>query len=428
MFKRIVYRLVPVLFLISTEVVAQATDTLSLDALVSEAIANNPQLRAARHTTAAAETRVDQVTSWEAPQVGVAMFQTPIQSFPNPFKNGMETDYYIQQMFPFPGKLSSMGDAAEDNAAMAGQTYNALERKVIRDVKDAYYELYLAQRTIEVNAENQDLVRKFIAIATKQYEVGNGNQADILRGQTELSTLITEAVNLKKDKTVAESMINTLLSRPTNAPLGDVPEIESTLPAWTFEQLRPLALENRPELKSMGYNLAMNRAELSAQKKEYFPDLMVQVMYKDMAMTKNDFWSTMVGISIPIAPWASGKVVSKADEDELNVKKAEDDLTGMTNMTLFEVQDALVQEQSNQDVVRLFKNTVIPQAEQTLLSTQAAYQTGKADFLTLIDAYRTLLKARLDHYTAVVEFMRSQARLEQAVGLSVADITKRLPE
>ncbi|MGA9118435.1 MAG: TolC family protein [Bacteroidota bacterium] len=407
---------------------AQETAPLNLEDLIREAVQNNPQLRAARHATAASQTRVDQATSWEAPQVGVAMFQTPIQSFPNPFKNGMETDYYIQQMFPFPGKLSSMGDAAENNAAMVGQTYNALERKVIRDVKDAYYQLYLAQRTIEVNAENQDLMRKLIAIATKQYEVGNGNQADILRGQTELSTLITEAVNLKKEKTVAESMINTLLSRPTNAPLGEVPEIESTIPAWTFEQLRPLALENRPELKSMGYNLAMNRAELSATKKEYFPDLMVQVMYKDMAMTKNDFWSTMVGISIPIAPWASGKVGSKVDEDELNVKKAEEDLTAMSNMALFEVQDALVQTQSNQDVVRLFKNTVIPQAEQTLLSTQAAYQTGKADFLTLIDAYRTLLKARLDHYTAVVQFMTSQARLEQAVGLSVADITNRLHE
>ncbi len=408
--------------------VAQIATPVALDDLVKEALANNPQLRAARHQTAAAQTRIDQVSSWEAPQVGVVMFQTPIQSFPNPFKNGMETDYFIQQMFPFPGKLSSMGNAAENNAAMVGQAYNALEQKVTRDVKDAYYQLYLVQRKIEINAENQDLMRKFIAIATKQYEVGRGNQADILRGQTELSTLITDAVNLKKEQTVAGAMMNTLLSRPTDAPLGDVPEIESTIPRWTFEQLRPLALENRPELKSMDYNLAMNKEDLSASKKQYFPDVMIQVMYKDMAMTKNDFWSTMVGISIPIAPWASGKVGSKVEEDELNVKKAEEDLSSMTNMTLFEVQDALVQVQSNQDVVFLFKNTVIPQAQQTLLSTQSAYQTGKTDFLTLIDAYRTLLKARLDHDAAIVQFMTSQAKLEQAVGLSIAGITGRIQQ
>ena len=71
---------------------------LKLDELITEALQNNPQLRAARHQTSAAQTRVDQVTSWDAPQFGVEFFQTPIQSFPNPVKNGMETDYFLQQI------------------------------------------------------------------------------------------------------------------------------------------------------------------------------------------------------------------------------------------------------------------------------------------------------------------------------------------
>src|SRR3990172_2202521 len=106
---------------------------LNLDDLIVEALHNNPQLRAARNQTAAARTRVDQVTSWDAPQVGVEFFQSPIQSFPNPLKNQMEMDYYIQQMFPFPGKLSAMGKAAEANAGMFDQGYKALERKVLRE-------------------------------------------------------------------------------------------------------------------------------------------------------------------------------------------------------------------------------------------------------------------------------------------------------
>jgi outer membrane protein TolC len=149
-------------------------------------------------------------------------------------------------------------------------------------------------------------------------------------------------------------------------------------------------------------------------------------MYKDMAMTKDDFWATMVGISIPIAPWTSGKVVSKVEENELNVKKAEEEYSNMKNMTLFELQDALVKVQTNQNIVLLYRNTTIPQAEQTLQSTIAAYQTGKTEFLMLIDAYRMLLMTRLDYSMAVMSYMASQAQLEQAVGLDIAEIAQRV--
>jgi cobalt-zinc-cadmium efflux system outer membrane protein len=403
-----------------------AEKPVNLDDLIVEALQNNPQLRAARSQTAAAKTRVNQVTSWDAPQLGVEFFQTPVQSFPNPLKDQMEMDYFVQQMFPFPGKLSAMGRAAEANSNMFEQGYNALERKILRDLKSAYYELYLIQHKIQINAENQDLMRRFVEISNKQYEVGMGKQPDILRAQTELSTLINDGLNLQKEKRAIEAMINTILSRPANAPLGYVPDIEINIPQWTFEQLRPLALEARPELKAMNFNIDMNKAELSLSKREYFPDLMIRVMYKDMAMTSKDFWSAMVGMSIPLSPWSGGKYTSKVQENELNVKRAEEDLSNMTNMTLFEVQDANVRVQTNQNLVLLYKNTVIPQAEQTLQSTIAAYQTGKTEFLMLIDAYRMVLMSKLDYYMSVMDYMASQAALEQAVGLDIREIAERI--
>ena len=65
---------------------ARTDRILKLDELAAEALRNNPQLRAARHQTSAAQTRVDQVSSWDAPQLGVEFYQTPIRSFPNPLK------------------------------------------------------------------------------------------------------------------------------------------------------------------------------------------------------------------------------------------------------------------------------------------------------------------------------------------------------
>lgn len=338
----------------------------------------------------------------------------------------MEVDYFLQQMIPGPGKLSAMGSAAESNAAMMSQSVRALERKIIRDLKTAYYELYLVQRKIQINAQNQDLMSNFVEIASKQYEVGMGRQSDILRAQTELSTLINDGITLQQEKQVVEAMINTILSRPVSSPLGYVPDIEGQIPQWSSERLQSLALESRPELKAMQHNIDMANAELVQSKREYFPDLMARVMYKDMAMTKNDFWSVMVGISLPLSPWSSSKFSSKVEENELNLRKVEEEYRNMKNMVSYEVQNALVKVQTNRNLVQLYKNTVVPQAEQTLQSTVSSYQTGKTEFLMVIDAYRMLLMARLDYHMAVMNYLASQAQLEQGVGLDIRDIEESI--
>ncbi len=55
----------------------------------------------------------------------------------------------------------------------------------------------------------------------------------------------------------------------------------------------------------MQFNVEMNKSELKASEREYYPDLMVRLMYKNMSNTPDDFWSAMLGVNIPIAFWSS---------------------------------------------------------------------------------------------------------------------------
>ncbi len=226
-----------IILLFSIRVYSQSGKDSTLNALVSEALQNNPQLKAARSQTLAQKTKVSQATAWDPPQVGIDFYQTPIQSL-NPFKDGMETDYFIQQMFPFPGKLGNMGDAASSNAQMYQEQYNALEKKIINDLKSSYYELYFVQKKIEINKENQALLKQLNVTTLKQYEVGTGSQADALRAQTELSTLINDGINLLKEKRNVETMINIILSRPVDTPLPEIEVIQDTVPGLDLRSTR----------------------------------------------------------------------------------------------------------------------------------------------------------------------------------------------
>jgi len=405
---------------------AFADGALKLESLIEEAISNNPDLRAARHETAAVKAQIPQAKAWDSPEIGVDFYQTPIDSFPNPADDWMEIDYYIQQTFPFPGKKAAMGRSAESNTAMTGQKYRGLEKKVVRDLKNAYYNLYLVQQKIRINSENQDLMQGFTDIAKRQYEVGMGKQADILRAQTELSSLINEGINLVQEKKSAEAMINTILSRPTDGSFPDIDDIVTPPSSFTFDQLKTLAVNVRPDLQSMRDNINMGQAELSAAQLEYYPDFMVRIMYKDMKGTDEDYWSTMGAVSVPFAFWSAGKYRGKIEEKEQFLRKAEQDYHSMENMVFFQIQDALVNVSSNQNLVSLYRHTLIPQAEQTLQSTKASYQTGNMDFFSLIDAYRMLLSAKLNYHESTVKYMESQAELELAVGLSMEEIADKV--
>src|SRR3990172_1411360 len=80
----------------SQSAISQESKLLSLEDLLKEALEKNPQLKAARNQVNAANTRISQATAWEPPQVGIEYFQTPTSSFPNPVKDGQETDYFAQ--------------------------------------------------------------------------------------------------------------------------------------------------------------------------------------------------------------------------------------------------------------------------------------------------------------------------------------------
>ncbi|MDP2984491.1 MAG: TolC family protein [Candidatus Latescibacter sp.] len=405
---------------------AQTGKAANLDSLITEALRNNPRILAAREESAAAYTRIQQSTSFDPPQVGIELFQTPISSFPNPVKNGQETDYSIQQMFPYPGKRAAMGNVARNGAAMTDRNIGAIKRQVIREMKSAYYAMYLADRTLGINTQNQDLMRELLAVASRQYEVGTGKQADILKAQTELSMLALSAINLQREKKVEEARVNTIAGRPAGDSLGEVEDIEKDIPAWTVNQFDSLALGNRPELKAMDYNIRMKEAELAVSQKERMPDFMVRLMYKDMVMGGTDYWSTMFGFTLPQSFWSRGKVRSKIEESRINIRKAQAEWGNMKNEVFLQVHEAYVNVESNRRSIEYCWNTLIPQAEQTLQISMDGYRAVTVDFLTVIDAARMLLQVRQEHEVAIVNYMQSQADLEQAVGMDSDKIAQKI--
>lgn len=397
---------------------AWSQDRSPLDSLLSLALNHNPQLHSLRHRADAAHARVGQVSSLEAPQVGVEFYQTPVSSFPLPYRRNMEMDYFAQQMFPWPGKLSAMGKAASLGAKMQNEEAVTFERQLIRDIKAAYFELYFIQRQLDLNDKNQLLLRQILDAAMKRYEVGLGNQSDILRIKTEESKAANERLELDKQVAGMEAMIQALVGGNSDRTLGRLPDLAVEAREWEYDMLVTIALNHRSELRSMQLNKDMFSAEVDAARREYYPDIMVRGMYKAMAEGE-DFWALMIGANIPLAFWSKDKYHNRVREMSSHVRHAEMELVNMRNMVAASVKSAWTTHRASGQQVRLYREQLLPQAEQMLAVSLSDYQTGRTSFIALLDNFRMLLMTRLDMEMAVMKALKSEADLEQALGVDL---------
>jgi outer membrane protein TolC len=386
-----------------------------IDEITSDAIAGNPGLKAAAFTVTVDRERAGTI-GYDAPQAAVEFFQAPIRSFPNPFKDQMEIDYSLQQMIPFPGKLKSMSDAEKVRVKMSEADQLQVRQNLIYSVHTTFYELYLIDRKLAVNSSNQLLLKSLVDIARKQYELGMESQTDILKAQTEQSRLLSDSINLVQSRQTMVAMLNSYRNAGAEQSIPSIPEISpAAFDVLTFDSLLSLAHENRPDLRSMHSNVEMQSAERKAAEKEFLPDFMIRGTYKQM-IDKPDDWAIMVGASIPVAPWTIDRNKSSIRQLEAMHKRAEAEYQTMENMIASQVKDAQARVISSQAQIDLIQNTTIPQARQAMQAALAGYQTGKQDFIMLLDTQRMLRMAELDYQMAVMNLLTNHTYLEKVTG------------
>lgn len=399
-------------------VVTDKTDTpLDLRWLIQEAVEHNPEIISARRRLGAAKARIPQAKSLDDPTVGIGSFdmsnhplningQTPM----------LQQRYNVSQKIPFPGKLRIRGEVAKEEANMTEEELQSKIQEIIALVKAAFYEFFYINNAIEVTEETRDLLRMFAKIAETKYAVGEVTQRDVLAAQVELSTLANDVIVLSKERESIIARINTLLDRPTQAPLGKPRPVEKHSFRLSLEKLESIAMRNRPELRRFDHAVRRNEANVKLSKRDYyFSDFepMVEYMQED---GRSDTWASAITINVP---WLWPKNRSKVKEAKEELSAAKSDYRFINNKTLFEVKDLFVRVQSSESTINLYKTGVIPQAEQSLKSARIGYEANKVDFLTLLDSERTLLNARLLYYRALTDYEQNLANLERAVGMQL---------
>ena len=414
LFSQVVVVLVINFFVIGDFAVAaeETADRLLLAEVVAEALAQNPQIQAARQRWLAAQERPAQVGSLDDPEAKIELWNTPENL--DVTKTG-NTIFGLSQRFPFPGKRGLKKQLALKDADIAEAQVREKELEIGAQAKVAYYELYLVYKAIEIHHQQINILKDFFEIANARFRAGKGAQVDVIKASVELSKLFNELPVLEQQRDSARAKVNVLMNRSPEAPLGLPIEPVALREKPTFEELQQTAIANRPELRAFKVETARSETAIALAQKQYYPDFNVMAS-RFQNFGQRDGFGGMVVMSIPFSFWTKPKYDAGVREAKANLESAKAAYHALENQVGFEVKDLLMKVDAAEKVMTLYKTTIIPQARQTLDSARLNYQTGKVEFLTLLDAERALKEFQLEYYRTLTAFEQRMAELEQAVG------------
>lgn len=413
---------------------SQTINAQSVDSLVNEAIANNPQLKSLQYRITASEYRSESINTLPPPNISIEFSQVPINEI-DIFNQSLSNSIALSQMFPLGGKPSTLAEVENINTLIEGNNFEAYKINLIAQVKVSYFNLWLADRKIEIQKKNISLLSDLSKAIEVSYYTNKISQADILTIQSEIASNETQLLILEKQREVEVYKLNKFLGRDLNS--SDVfamTDFKVDTLALTQSQLENFLAESNPSLIRMNNMIEMNKAMINASNKELVPDLMVQGMLmrmpKGMILTSQSdltmldpsteiMYSLMFSISLPFAPWSSGKINHKEEELTAGISSIEQEKYDMQREMTAQLQEALVKYKTAKDLTELYDKKVIPLYTNAAEAQTTAYQNGKTGITTIIDSYRMLLMEKMNYYMAKADVQMSLAEIEMMVGVTL---------
>ncbi|MSR64487.1 MAG: TolC family protein [Verrucomicrobiae bacterium] len=403
-------RIIKLLLAASLLLPAAARAQDALDGWIATALQKNPQLLAAKKRWEAAKHKIPQARAFEDPQIGVDVERSGTTRF----DTFSDNEWMISQKLPWFGKRDARGKVASFDAEGMGFQYIETLREVRARVTMAYWNLWLAQKAVEVNSESKLLLQQFEETSRVRYETGQASQSDVLRAQMERAKLENELVSLEREVSVAQSAVNTLLNVPTNTPRHV--DMDAALPPLdlSLDSMTASARQYSPRLQAYVRSIKAKEASVRVAKQAYAPDFEFRVEARQFN-GKSGIQEYDTGVFLNF-PWLwHGKYDAGVREAKADMEAAQAEYDSTWNQIVFELKEMQTRADAAQRQMKLFETTVLPQAKQTIEATRASYQVNRATLLELIDAQRTLKQFQLDYYRARADYAKNAAQLQQIV-------------
>lgn len=393
-----------------------------LRALAAEVLERNPEIARAKRLAVVAETQAPRVRSLPDPVAAVSLFVMPAETRTGPQRLNVS----IRRQLPWFGKLALRERAALYGAAAAREDVRRVRLDTLAKVRELAHELSFldAYRTI-VNTERGSLVR-YEKSAQARYAAGTGLQQGILRIQAQITRIDTRLLEIAERQSSLTARLNRLRDRPTSTPIGDLGANDPAPPTFSLAELRPLALDHRPEPVAAEARIAAASALVELAEKDSRPDLTLGLSYT-MVDRRNDEVGRLFppegngddilaltgSVNLPVRRQRSAAILQGAEAAKWAAEEAKRAVLADIDATLG---DLTTRMPLLFEHLSLLEGVLQKQAREALRSAETAYSTGKLNAVDLLDAEVVLFEVQIAAARARADLAVAWSELERAVG------------
>jgi outer membrane protein TolC len=397
---------------------APAQGTTPLAKLLEEAERNNPQYRAAYHAWRASTQIPSQASTLPDPQFVIQQLNV---GSPRPFAGFTNSDFAylgvgVSQDLPYPGKLRLKGEMAQRDAAAAREHLQSALRSVIEQLKTAYFQLAYELEALAIVERNGKLLDQVEKIANARYRVGQGNQQDVLKAQLQQTRLLREAAMHHQEHWRLQAQLKQILNRPPGSPDITPEQLVETPLNYTVDELLERVRTQNPDVRTQEEMIRRQGLELELAHKDFYPDFNVQYMWQHTAEQFRDYHMLSFGVRIPVHRGRKLRPEVAGAAEELS--RARREYEARTQQAYFDVRDQFVAADTSAQLLKIYREGLIPQATATYDAGLAAYQASREDFETLLGSFLDVLNLDIEYWRTLADHEIALAGIERVTGVT----------
>ena len=319
-----------------------------------------------------------------------AGFRNPTDSFSANLNASWEIDLW--------GRVRRSTEAAQAEFLSSEEGQRAVILSLVGNVASAYINLRDLDRQLEISRKTTKTRLESYLIFKDRFAAGVISDLELSQNRSQYDEALATIPALEKAVTLQENGLCVLLGRNPGPIVRGKSIDELALPAIVAGLPSDL-LERRPDILEAEQNLIAANARIGVAKAAYFPAISLTGNYGSASGELNDLfkgpsraWQYSAPLTMPL--FTAGKIAGSVKEAEAVQKQALIGYQQAIQNAFREVDDALADQAQTSKQLAAQKSQVDSLQQYTDIA-QLRYDNGFSDFLTVLDAQRSLFNAQL---------------------------------